>query len=58
MRRRFIKSYVKDLSLTEEVHLILIELRRSEESSIHRGLVKWVDTVRNTNGEGSSLGLF
>ena len=58
MRRRFVKSFVKDLSLPEGVQEILAELRKSGESRIHRGLVKWVDTVKNIYGVGSSLGLF
>jgi hypothetical protein len=58
MRRRLIKSYVKSHGSTVESRRKLIGLRKSEEDRIHRGAVKCVDTVRNTNGEGSLLGFF
>jgi hypothetical protein len=37
---------------------ILAELREAEEGRITRGVVIYVDTGRNTNGEGNLLGFF
>jgi hypothetical protein len=58
MRRRFIKSVVKSYGLTIESLRKLVKLRKAEEDGILRVLVKWVDTERNINGEGSLLGFF
>ncbi len=56
MRRRFVKSLVKYLGLTEEKLKILMSLRVEERSGILGVAVKCVDLERNTDGEGSSLG--
>ncbi len=56
MRRRSVKSHVKFCSLPVDMRGKLIELRKSEEGRILRGEVKFVDTERNTNGEGNLLG--
>ena len=58
MRRRFGQFDVKSQGSTLELHRILPKLRQSEESGIPGGAVKCVDIRRNTNGEGSFLGLF
>ena len=55
MRRRFDKSYVKALCLTEESHKILSKLREERVSGIPGVAVKCVDIGRNTRGEGDSL---
>ncbi len=53
--RRFGKSGVKSLSLTEEVPLILLNLRTREESGIPGVAVECVDIGKNTRGEGGFL---
>lgn len=58
MRRRLSKSFVKDRSLTSEVHWKLLGLRQREVNRIPGGVVKYVDIGRNTRGEGDSLALF
>ena len=55
MRRRLSKSFVKDLSSTEEVHWKLLGLRQKGVSGIPGVAVKCVDIGRNTRGEGGSL---
>ncbi len=49
---------MKSLGLTEELRPILLGLRETEVSGIDGGAVKCVDIIRNTGGEGGSLGLF
>ncbi len=51
----FGKSGVKALSSTEELHLILPNLRTGEESGIPGVAVECVDIGRNTRGEGGFL---
>ena len=46
---------MKALSLTEEVHLILLDWSTGEESGIPGVEVKFVDIGRNTSGEGGDL---
>ena len=46
---------MKALGLTEEVHLILIDLSMGEGSGIPGVEVKFVDIRRNTSGEGGFL---
>ncbi len=53
--RPFGKSEVKALSLTEELPLILPNLRTGEESGIPGVAVECVDIGRNTRGEGGFL---
>ena len=55
MRRRYIKSDVKYLGLTQGVHLKLVYLSKEEESGIPSVAVKCVDIRRNTSGEGGFL---
>ncbi len=55
MRRRTVKSDVKSLGSTEEVHWILAVLSLGEESGIPSVEVKFVDIRRNTSGESGSL---
>ena len=55
MRRRTIKSDVKSLGSTEDVHWILEVLSPGEESGIPSVEVKFVDIRRNTSGESGSL---
>jgi hypothetical protein len=55
MRRRFCKSGVKSLCLTEELHWKLQKLRERRVSGILGVAVKCVDIERNTRGEGDSL---
>ncbi len=55
MRRRFIKSFVKYLGLTEDQREILVDLRMEERSGILGVAVKCVDLERNTDGESSFL---
>ncbi len=55
MRRRTIKSDVKSLGSTEDVHWILVVLSPGEESGIPSVEVKFVDIRRNTSGESGSL---
>ena len=49
---------VKALSSTEELHSKLPCSRETEVSGTQGGAVKCVDILRNTGGEGGSLGLF
>ena len=58
MRRRIVKSGVKSLGSTEDVHWILAVLSPGEESGIPSVEVKFVDIRRNTSGEGDSLGQY
>ena len=58
MRRRTVKSDVKSLGSTEDVHWILAVLSPGEESGIPSVEVKFVDIRRNTSGEGDSLGQY
>jgi hypothetical protein len=58
MRRRFCKSSVKSLCLTEDMCWKLQELRERRVSGILGVAVKCVDIERNTRGEGDSLALF
>ena len=55
MRRRTVKSDVKSLGSTEDVHWILKILSPGEESGIPSVEVKFVDIGRNTSGEGGFL---
>ncbi len=50
-----IKSDVKALGSTKEVHPKLVDLSTGEESGIPGVEVKFVDLRRNTGGEGDSL---
>ncbi len=50
-----LKSDVKALGSTEELHLKLIGLSTGEESAIPGVEVKFVDIGKNTGGEGGSL---
>ena len=52
MRRRFIKSNLKALGLTEEGDLKLVNLSTAEVSGIQCVAVECVDILRNTSGEG------
>ena len=47
---------MKSPGSTGRGHGILAGLRVAEESGIHGVVVKCVDTVRNTRGEGGFLG--
>ena len=58
MRRRSLKSLVKSYSSTINTRGKLRELRKSGASGIPGGAVECVDIRRNTDGEGSLLGLF
>ena len=49
------KSDVKSLGSTEDVHWILVVLSPGEESGIPSVEVKFVDIRRNTSGESGSL---
>ena len=49
---------VKSLGSTEELRPKLPYLRKIEVSGTYGGAVKCVDILRNTGGEGGSLGLF
>ncbi len=49
---------MKSLGSTEELRPILLGLRETEVSGTDGGAVKCVDIIRNTGGEGGSLGLF
>ena len=55
MRRRIIKSDVKSLGSTEDLHWILAVLSPGEDSGIPSVEVKFVDIRRNTSGESGSL---
>ncbi len=52
MCRRLVKSDVKSLGLTEELHWILFVLSLGEDSGIPSVEVKFVDIRKNTSGEG------
>jgi hypothetical protein len=55
VRRRLIKSVVKSDSLTVEMPLILMSLSAYEAGGIDSVAVKCIDTIRNTDCEGSLL---
>ena len=55
MRRRIIKSDVKALGSTEDVHWILVVLSPGGDSGIPSVEVKFVDIGRNTSGESGYL---
>ncbi len=55
MCRRFVKSDVKALGSSKEVHSKLANLSTREESGIPSVEVKFVDIGRNTGGESGSL---
>ena len=55
MCRRKLKSDVKSLGSTEDVHWILSFLSLGGESGIPSVEVKFVDIGRNTSGESGSL---
>ena len=55
MRRRTIKSDVKSLGSTEDLHWILVVLSPGEDSGIPSVEVKFVDIRRNTSGESGYL---
>ena len=55
MRRWFIKSVVKSCSLTVELPLILVNLSVVEAGGIYGVAVKCIDTIKNTDSEGSLL---
>ena len=56
MCRRGIKSDVKVMGLTHELHLKLMLLRVEEVNRIPGVAVKCVEIGRNTGGEGGLLG--
>ena len=55
MRRRSIKSVVKSSSSTGELPLILVDLSTDEVGGIYGVAVKCIDTIKNTDSEGSLL---
>ena len=55
MRRRIIKSVVKSNSSTVELPLILVILSTVEVGGIYGVAVKCIDTIKNTDSEGSLL---
>ena len=55
MRRRTVKSDVKSLGSTEDVHWILTILSPGGDSGIPSVEVKFVDIRRNTSGESGYL---
>ncbi len=55
MRRRLIKSGVKDCSSTVAVPLILMSLSTDEAGGMGGVAVKCIDTIQNTDCEGSQL---
>jgi hypothetical protein len=55
VRRWFDKSWVKGISLTDEMPAILSDLSTVEVCRIDGVAVKCIDTIRNTNCEGSIL---
>ncbi len=55
MRRRTVKSDVKSLGSTEDVHWILAILSPGGGSGIPSVEVKFVDIRRNTSGESGYL---
>ncbi len=56
MRRRLIKSAVKDIGSTDAVPLILVSLSVAGVHGIDGVAVKCIDTIRNTDSEGIVLG--
>ena len=56
MRRRLIKSAVKDSGSTGAVPLILFSLSAAGVHGIDGVAVKCIDTIRNTDSEGIVLG--
>ena len=56
VRRRLIKSVVKAGSSTVEAPLILVGLSTVKVGGIDGVAVKCIDTIRNTDCEGSLLG--
>lgn len=55
MRRRLIKSAVKDFGSTGAVPLILVSLSIGGVHGIDGVAVKCIDTIRNTDSEGIVL---
>ena len=55
MRRRSFKSEVKSYSLTVELPLKLEDLSTLEVGGIYGVAVKCIDTIKNTDSEGSLL---
>ena len=55
MRRWFVKSDVKALGSTWELHWKLLDLSAAEVKGIPGVRVKSVDIWRNTRGEGGNL---
>ena len=55
MRRLFDKSVVKTYGSTVEVPLKLSDLRIDEAGGIYGVAVKCIDTIKNTDSEGSLL---
>ena len=53
MRRRFDKSALKYYSLTVELAPILLDLSTVEAGGIYGVAVKCIDTIKNTDSEGS-----
>ena len=58
MRRRFIKSVVKDGRSTIAVPLKLVDLSKVEVGGIDSVAVKCIDIIKNSNCVGSSLGFY
>ena len=58
MRRRIGKSEVKSMGLTHELLLKLLILSEVEVGGIPGVAVKCVEMWRNTEGEGSPLGMY
>ena len=57
MRRWSVKSVVKSLGSTQELLLILADLRPVEVTGTDGGAVKCVDIVWNAKGENRLLGV-
>ncbi len=55
MRRRLVKSGVKSMGSTHELHLKLTSLSDGEAGGIPGVAVECVDIGRNTSGEGGLL---
>ena len=55
MRRRSFKSEVKSYGSTVELPLILEDLSTLEVGGIYGVAVKCIDTIKNTDSEGSLL---
>ncbi len=55
MRRRFIKSVVKDGRSTIAVPLILVDLSSNEVAGMDSVAVKCIDIIQNTNCVGKLL---